>query len=230
MCTSRSDPREKGVPRCELCDGPAYSRYFDKLEASCHDCGDMTLRTVIPVCVIVILIVLAALTGSVVTRRLKKFQHLQPMAPMGSLGAGCVAGGGDAIQGQGAGGLLPVHRRRAECTRAYNVQPPIGLEECTRWIHLLELPSKFERIFLVPTGNYRTRIWVGSSWPLVVIVTCAACLVLAEFVKGRTRRGNGSLVLRQSARALTWCCPARRQGSSGPSARRLSMMPLGGST
>mmetsp|Transcript_53830 Transcript_53830/g.159492 ORF Transcript_53830/g.159492 Transcript_53830/m.159492 type:complete len:407 (+) Transcript_53830:330-1550(+) len=24
-------------PRCELCDGPAYSRYFDKLEARCHD-------------------------------------------------------------------------------------------------------------------------------------------------------------------------------------------------
>jgi hypothetical protein len=24
-------------PRCELCDGPAYTRYFDKLEARCHD-------------------------------------------------------------------------------------------------------------------------------------------------------------------------------------------------
>jgi hypothetical protein len=48
----------------------------------------------------------------------------------------------------------------------YNVQPPLGLEHLTRWIHLLELPSEFERIFVVPAaclGDYRTQIWIGST-------------------------------------------------------------------
>ena len=50
-------------PRCELCDGPAYSRYFDKLEARCHDCGDMTARSVAMVCAMLLLVVLSTICG-----------------------------------------------------------------------------------------------------------------------------------------------------------------------
>ena len=31
-------------PRCELCDGPAYSRYFDRHVARCEPCGDVVVR------------------------------------------------------------------------------------------------------------------------------------------------------------------------------------------
>jgi len=51
-------------PRCELCDGPAHSRYFDKLDARCHDCGDMGGRATILVAVMLLLILIAAIGGS----------------------------------------------------------------------------------------------------------------------------------------------------------------------
>ena len=83
--------------------------------------------------------------------------------------------------------LVGFYQCIAAVPSVYNVQPPLGLEHLTRWIHLLELPSEFERIFVVSAaclGDYRTRIWVGSTWPLVVILTCAACLAGAEVVQG----------------------------------------------
>eukprot|EP00966_Prymnesium_polylepis_P164591 3805086-Prymnesium_polylepis.1 len=55
-CVGGADAGVEGVgycaegyrgPRCEICSGLGYSRYFDKLEARCHDCGDMTLRTTV---------------------------------------------------------------------------------------------------------------------------------------------------------------------------------------
>ena len=51
-------------PRCELCDGLAHSRYFDKLDARCHDCGDMTARSAAVVCVVLLLTLLAAMSSS----------------------------------------------------------------------------------------------------------------------------------------------------------------------
>eukprot|EP00966_Prymnesium_polylepis_P207830 4814158-Prymnesium_polylepis.1 len=51
-------------PRCELCDGPAYSRYFEKLDARCHDCGDMGARSAVVVCVVLLIILLATIGAS----------------------------------------------------------------------------------------------------------------------------------------------------------------------
>ena len=52
-------------PRCELCDGPPYSKYFDKvLNARCQDCGDVTAKSAIASCVIMIILILAVLGGS----------------------------------------------------------------------------------------------------------------------------------------------------------------------
>jgi hypothetical protein len=65
-------------PRCELCDGPAYSRYFDKLEARCHDCGNMPARTAVPACVFMLLIALAALAGNPAIRRLNNYNICGP--------------------------------------------------------------------------------------------------------------------------------------------------------
>eukprot|EP00966_Prymnesium_polylepis_P198146 4591363-Prymnesium_polylepis.1 len=31
-------------PQCELCGGPKYTRYFDKLDVRCHECGDVTTK------------------------------------------------------------------------------------------------------------------------------------------------------------------------------------------
>ena len=34
-------------PRCELCAGPDRSRYFDKLDATCHECGQIASQSAI---------------------------------------------------------------------------------------------------------------------------------------------------------------------------------------
>ena len=45
----------------------------------------------------------------------------------------------------------------------------------------------------------RTRIWVGSTWPLVVMFGCAVCLVGAEVVRRCSRADNRSLAARMRA-------------------------------
>ena len=56
-------------PRCELCDGEKYARYFDKLDARCHDCGDVTTKAAIVYCAIFVALVAAISGGAATTRR-----------------------------------------------------------------------------------------------------------------------------------------------------------------
>ena len=180
-------------PRCELCDGPAYTRYFDRLEARCHDCGDMTARTAVLLSIVLVLVLLTAMGGSVFARRLmgadacgRLLQLLRSARTIWEqAGMRCKVKT-----------LVGFYQCLGAVPSVYNVQPPLGLEEYTRWIHLLELPSEFERIFLVPTaclGDYSTRIWVGSTWQLAIIAACATCLVGAECVQRCSRRGDQSI-------------------------------------
>ena len=171
-------------PRCELCDGPAYSRYFDKLEARCHACGDLTARTIVAVCLMLLLI----LSGTRIMRRLKRFNIcsalLRSIRTVKAIWQ-------EAGMRYKIKVLVGFYQCLAAVPSVYSVQPPLGLEEYTRWIHLLELPSEFERIFQVHTaclGDYRTRIWVGSIWPLVVILAYAMCLVGSKLLQ-RCSRG-----------------------------------------
>jgi len=182
-------------PRCELCDGPAYSRFFDKLEARCHDCGDMGQRTTILVCVMLLLILLAAIGGNpAITRRLRGLDACDKLWRW--------AGYAQTIWHQAGMRykvklLVGFYQCLAAVPSVYNLQPPLGLEYLTRLIHLLELPSEFERIFVVPTaclGDYSTRIWVGSTWPLVLIVACTVCLFGSEFVQRCGQRDDQTLV------------------------------------
>jgi hypothetical protein len=52
-------------PRCELCAGQTYSKHFDKLSASCKDCGDVTARTTVVASAL--LVVLLAAFGLIAT-------------------------------------------------------------------------------------------------------------------------------------------------------------------
>eukprot|EP00966_Prymnesium_polylepis_P092594 2143546-Prymnesium_polylepis.2 len=79
----------------------------------------------------------------------------------------------------------------------FDVVPPLGLEEYTRWINLFELPSELENIF-VPTaclGDYRTRVLVGSLWPIALVLLCAVGFVCWELLQGwKADRRAGSAV------------------------------------
>ena len=62
------EPGYRG-PRCELCDGPAYSTYFDKLDARCHDCGDVMVKASAVFGAIVLLIVAIAAGEAALSRK-----------------------------------------------------------------------------------------------------------------------------------------------------------------
>eukprot|EP00966_Prymnesium_polylepis_P090310 2091362-Prymnesium_polylepis.2 len=176
-------------PRCELCDGPAYSRYFDKLHARCHDCGKMAARGAVLMCAMLLFMLLAAMSvNPVIGRRcnspnacIRLIRWVRYVRAIWH----------DAGMRYKVKALVGFYQCIAAVPSVYNVQPPLGLEHLTRWIHLLELPSEFKPIFFLPTaclGDYRTRIWVGSTWPLFVILGCGACFVLSQWVTERFSR------------------------------------------
>jgi hypothetical protein len=182
-------------PRCELCDGPAYTRYFDKLEARCHDCGNVTARSIAAMCCAVLLLLsVFGLNAATHERR-------------GS--AGCAAATLRCIQSvqrvwQTAGMrfklkvLVGFYQCIAAVPSVYNVVPPLGLEEYTRWIHLFEMPSDLENMFIASAclGDYRKRIVLGVSWPIVLVLVFAVGFVGWEIFHVCRRRWNDTVGLR----------------------------------
>lgn len=70
----------------------------------------------------------------------------------------------------------------------FDVTVPVGLEEYTAWINLLELPADFGLELIIPGscfGSYRRRLLISSSWPIVVMLIVAGGLVLSELVRDR---------------------------------------------
>eukprot|EP00966_Prymnesium_polylepis_P225132 5206905-Prymnesium_polylepis.1 len=130
-------------PRCEVCSGHSY---FGKLDARCHGCGDVKLRTVILISA-GLLLLLAWFGGTTATRLLMR-------------GSSCDVAvrtiENTVLIWQKAGmrykikALIGFYQCIAAVPSVYNVVPPLGLEEYTRWIDLVELPSELENIF-VPT-------------------------------------------------------------------------------
>jgi len=69
----------------------------------------------------------------------------------------------------------------------YDVKAPPGLEEYTRWLSVFELPAELENV-IVPTaclGDYHSRIWLGSSWALALVLLVATGCVAWEVVQVR---------------------------------------------
>ena len=178
-------PGYRGL-RCELCTGPAYSKHFDTLKVRCEECGEVAARTaaIFSTLLLVLLVGFGASTalrrveGSEVCNALRKWAFSTHAA----------------WETAGMRFKVKVFVGLCQCIAAvpsvYNVTPPEGLEEYSRWIDLFELPSEIERIF-IPTacvGNYRTRIWLGSCWPGGLILLLALGFVSWELLLNRYAR------------------------------------------
>jgi len=95
----------------------------------------------------------------------------------------------------------------------FNLTIPVGLEHYTKWLDVLELPADLDDM-LVPgscMGGYRSRLWFGSMWPIVLVAFFASCFVGYEFHLQRSRgavddeeraRGAGAVVLAGLQRCL----------------------------
>jgi hypothetical protein len=163
-------------PRCELCDIQG-SQYFDKLEARCHDCGNVALKTTAALCVVLIFCAVAIVAPNMKTRvallgktrkgiayiycsaLLKKVRYLEKLFKRAGMRYKLKA-------------LVGLYQCVSATPSVFNVVVPDGLEEYTRWINLIELPSELTDI-VVPgacIGSYYSRLLVGSSWPIGLLV------------------------------------------------------------
>ena len=70
----------------------------------------------------------------------------------------------------------------------FDLNTPPGLEDYTRWINLVELPSDFGFDMIVPGscfGSYNRRLLIHSSWPIVLVLAIIACFTVRELAKSR---------------------------------------------
>jgi hypothetical protein len=162
-------------PRCEICDGPEYSKHFHKVDARCHDCGDVNAQAT-AIGAAVFAVCLAIITGGATVYQgkccpragqamnhlVRRFHRLWTTAGMRYK----------------VKAMVGLYQCVAAVPSAYDVITPRGLEEYTQWINLLELPADLENM-LIPAscfGGYRKRLWLGSSWPLglvaILVVGC----------------------------------------------------------
>jgi len=65
-CDSVTDGGYKGL-RCEQC--ATENRYFDKLDARCHDCGDTTSKVLGLICALLAVGIAAAVGANAATRQ-----------------------------------------------------------------------------------------------------------------------------------------------------------------
>ena len=164
-------------PRCELCDGEEHTRYFDKLDARCHDCGDVTAV----IGCSTFLVLLMTYGGSTITRRLTTTTSSVCRIVLRWLGVVKAA-----WETAGMRYKLKTFIGYYQCIAAvpsvFKMVPPLGLEAFTRWINLVELPSEMESVVVASAclGDYRTRVWLGSVWPIAVIFVFAVGFILWE--------------------------------------------------
>ena len=167
-------------PRCELCDEPGHTRYFDKLDARCHDCGDVTARTA-ALSAALLFLLLAYFAANSANYRIKESPTCNVLLN-GLRGATAVwreAGMRFKIKT-----MVGFYQCLSAVPSVFNVVAPVGMEEYTRWIYLLELPSDLESIVVPSTclGEYHTRLWLGSTWPIALVLVFAAGFILWELL------------------------------------------------
>eukprot|EP00966_Prymnesium_polylepis_P334085 7389481-Prymnesium_polylepis.2 len=191
-------------PRCELCDGPAYTMHFDKQEAICHGCDDIAVRTA-AVSAAVLFLPLAYVGIDTMAQRAKGSTACEMMLK-GVHGAQAIwraAGMRYKLKA-----LVGFYQCLAAAPSVFDVEPPAGLEQYSEWIYLLELPSELENILVPGTclGNYRTRILIGSLWPIGLVLLYAAGLIGWEVLQAGCRR------IDQPARSFSTALHAGLQG------------------
>ena len=215
-CVESTDGGYRG-PRCELCVADNY--HFDKLDARCHDCGDVASQASV-VSSALFLLILIAFSGSTVARKVER--RLSLSRSSSSRRTRSIS---SALTRSANAARKWMHTARGVWRRAsmrykvksfvgffqciavmpgiFNVLPPVGLEEYRRWMDLLELPAAFEGIFVPPAclGDYRTQIWIASTWPLLLVLLCA--LIFLGIEAWRNHRSKSGSARRRPKAVIT---------------------------
>ena len=163
-CRGGIDPRDEGDgyceegyrgPRCEICSGPEYSRYFEKLAARCHDCGDVTMQSIIVFASLLVLFLAAVTSGATVIRRSGCPKTRAKLLRCINSGRKIWLKAGMRYKIKALVGLV-------QCISAipsvFDVTTPSGLEEYAKLLDLIEFPADFGINVVIPAscfGSYR---------------------------------------------------------------------------
>ena len=190
-------------PRCELCDTRTdnASKYFDEWEARCYSCSDVTTHAISVVSALGFLVLVAG-SGSVALVRLKACAKLREAFSRGMRNAYRVWSKGGMRYKLKV--LIGMYQCIAAVPSVYNMDPPPGVEVYTGWLRLLELPANLENI-LIPTaclGRYRTRLLLGSTWPIVLVLLMSTCFMSWELAQEFNPTSTRALRLQRSQSGL----------------------------
>ena len=190
-------------PRCELCAGPEFTKYFDTLDARCHDCGDVSARaTALSTALFSAFLLAAAFGKSIAANR-----RLSGRGACGELlrwltyvkNTWRAAGMRYKVKA-----FVGVYQCIAAVPGVFRVEPPLGMEEYRRWINLIRLPSELERV-LVPAsclGDYQAQIWLSSASPVAFLLVCGAIFIGLEAVRECIRMKRPDFAARRGPSAI----------------------------
>ena len=175
---------KRGVIVATVCNTTTkYTQYFDNEDARCHDCGDTTAIGAALFCVLFAVLIVMLGDGAANIRC-----------------TGCARACGELRTWtrafhtiwQRAGmrnkvkALVGLYQCLAAIPSAFNVSTPEGLEEYTKWINLLEWPADFGVDIAIPAacfGSYQDRLFIGSSWPLVLLLIAGGGFIGVEIAR-----------------------------------------------
>mmetsp|Transcript_34887 Transcript_34887/g.96345 ORF Transcript_34887/g.96345 Transcript_34887/m.96345 type:complete len:1229 (-) Transcript_34887:3353-7039(-) len=181
-------------PRCELCNSTSdYSHYFDKHGARCHACGDVT-AVVAAVTGVLFVVIIGVYSGGAariwryagsrlpkarkkVTKRFRGMERLWRTTGMRykfKL-------------------LVGLYQCVSMVPSAFNVAVPPSVEEYTRWMQFLEIPSKIGLELIIPDtclGSYQSRLLICAFWPIVLVFVAAISSVCFEIAKDLRKQRN----------------------------------------
>ena len=174
--------------------------HFDKLQARCHDCGNVTARTA-AISAAVLVLLLAYFGMNTATTRIKGSTACDAVLRGIRRAKAIWQEAGMRYKGKA---LVGFYQCIAAVPNAFNVMPPVGLESYSRWIDMFELPSDLENMF-VPTaclGDYRTRLLIGSLWPVGLVLLFAVGFVGWELLQGcRTMNSSSTRAIGSAVKA-----------------------------
>jgi hypothetical protein len=188
-------------PRCELCDG---DQYFHKLDAKCHECGDVTSSATIIFCTVFVVLLTSAGGGAALFRAFRRtrskhtrFLRARDVVVRKVLTAKRL------WKKSGLRYKVKVLVGFFQCVAAvpsvFNVAVPRGLEDdYSRLSHLMELPAEIGSNTVIPAacfGSYHKRLLIGSCWPIALMIVIVCGVIIREIIRDH-RKADAALAAR----------------------------------
>ena len=163
----------------------AEEHYFDQFDARCHSCGTITVNATV-ILSSILCVGFASTVGVALLLRRKRHGRMSQTLVKTICWVHTVWK--DAGMRLKVKALVGLYQCVAAVPSIFNVVTPAGLDDYTMWMHILTLPSELTNV-VIPgqciSETYRTRLLIGSTWPLGFLFVSTGCIVLWQLALNR---------------------------------------------